>query len=284
MKPQDVRKAIADIIGNRLRAPRIVSLGFENTDGSRILKVEGTETDAVGKYHIHEMPGRQAFSGEAYLKPGQLPESMIRYGTPVRVEYDPLYDEWVITGPDPMLTNEYLLNVDLSQQDSIGLAYFQPGLLDQTTPPSMITTVYGAPYMYDGKFNWWETQQTKDFTGDSEIPTVNDTARFVLVQLNATDGTLDYKYATDTFNARLTNQQAKNLIDDGTGNVVPDKDSGYWQVGYLRLIYGMTSFQRNVNIWPTQSVFTLGSGGVATVLYDEYGVPLWEDGKQIVEE
>lgn len=267
MTDKQIKNAFKDVLGHRLKTPRVVALGYEDEDGVQVLKVPNDASDSVGKYFIHELPGKQAFVGEAYLEPGRLPAGYIRYGMPVRVQYDPLYNDWTITGTDPVQTAEYVAGVDLSPQEPLSLGLFQPGLLDQTAPASMKAVVYGAPYTSALGFDWWETQETQDFTGDGNIPTTNDTARYCLVQLNELDGTLDYKYATATCNARLTHQQAKLLADDGTGNVVPDADSGYWRVGYIKLINGMTEIKRNTHIWAVQEIFSrAGSGDDITPL------------------
>lgn len=269
---RDIKAGLKQVFGNRLRLPRVVALGYEDETGQQILRVPGTESDAVGKYFIHELPGRQAFVGEAYLNPGTLAPGLLRFGTPVRVNYDALYNEWVIIAPDPKQTNEYVDGVDLTPPEPTPLSMFQPGLLDATAPPSMRAVVNGAPYSFGRTFNWWSTQQTQDFTGNGNIPTTNDTARYCLIQLDVTTGALTYTYATNTCNARLTHQQALQIADAGSGLVVPQPDATHWRVGYIKLIHGMTSIQRKIHIWAVQEVFTFGSGGVIPLQRSWFGV------------
>lgn len=90
------------------------------------------------------------------------------------------------------------------------------------------------------------------------IPTNNNRAIGVLVQLDASAKTLSYKQSAE-FNASLSLAQA---YDSG---LLPLRDAGKWRIGYIRLIAGITSLD-NSTIWTCPELFrdslTGSSGGV----------------------
>lgn len=94
---------------------------------------------------------------------------------------------------------------------------------------------YGAERVKDQLTADFSTSPLDTSSNAIDIPTTPNRAIGVLVQVNATTGTLSYKQGAE-FDAALSHAQA---FDAG---YYPDADSGRNRIGWLRLTYGMTAF------------------------------------------
>lgn len=261
------KKRLKGAFGNTIKKPLTVALGYLDPDGIKHLRVEGSDQPNV--FYFHEIGG-QEFVGEGIMNVGSIPAEEIRFGLPVRVARDVVTGDWIISGKHPRLANEFLNGSITETRIPVAAARVNVGLLTQTEPtPSMAALVTEAFYTYNGTTKYIPKQLTQDFTADAGALTPSR-AQFVLVQLNATTGALDYKSGTTT-GIGLTFASAL-AADNNTGTVMPLPDAGFFRVGYVKLAYGMTAILSADHLLPAQDFISLSDAG-STFTGDAGDVP-----------
>lgn len=254
------KEALLTALGDTLRKPMSAKLGYQNSLGEQFIKVPDSRTDQPDKYYFHEAGGT-GFQGEAFLKSGSLEKWQQRYGTPIYIQKHQVSGEWEIIGLDTRYANQFFSGVE--EDDNVLVPYHNiaPGLLTTTLPPSMQARVLEGAYRIGNNTYYVPSQLTidwSDVTYSGNIPTTPLKAKFVLVQIEPVAGTLSYKYGSE-FPSSYSNKQVFDLDNDfGTGTYIPLVDDLNFRCGYIRLVYGITSIQRN-NIWAIQDLLTLAS-------------------------
>lgn len=258
---ENFKQALRVIIGDSIRKPISARLGHQDSAGVIYIKVPAERTDQPSKYYFHEAGGT-SFQGEAFLQPGALASWQIRYNAPIRVKKDPLSGEWEIIGIDARYAAQFFNETAEDDNLIFGYSNIAPGLLTQTEPTSMKAKVLAGAYRYANTWRYYETQDTVDWSVSpysSNIPTTNNKAKFVLVQLSFSDGSLSYKYGSE-IPGSLTNKQAYTLnLNAGDDSILPALDEGYFRCGYIKLIRGMTKITSSGNIWAIQDYLTNGA-------------------------
>lgn len=256
------REEMLEILGSTIRKPIAVRLGYRNSSGETFVEVPDTRTDQPSKYYFHESGGT-SFQGEAFLQTGALQPWQIRFNTPILVRQNPLNKIWEITGIDTRYAAQFFADVD--QDDGVFIPYnkLAPGMLTSTRPPGMSALVLAAAYTIGDEWRYYRTQETIDWTGHAQIPSTSGKARYVLVQIKFSDGTLEYKYGSE-IPAYFSHLQTYDYnLSVGGNTVLPLQDDSYFRAGYIRLVNGMTAITRRNHIWTLQEYLNSGSGSTS---------------------
>lgn len=257
------KAALRHVLGDTLKKPVSVRLGFLNENGEALIEVPKQRSDEPQKYYFHESGGT-SFQGEAFLQPGALPSWMIRFGTPVQIKKDPLSREWEIIALDSRYGAQYFIGTDNDDGVFIPINKLAPGMLTQTVPASMKARVLEAPYSSNGVLRYYQTQETVDWSVapyNANVPVINLRQVFTLVQIAYADGILSYKYGVQVPSS-WSNIQAYNAnITAGDDSILPQPDPDNFRCGYIKLVTGMTRITRTDNIWTLQNYLSLGGAG-----------------------
>lgn len=267
--------------GDVIRKPMSAILGFKNDEGTILVKVPDDQASQPSTYYFTSAGG-QSFVGQAYLRDGVIAEWQLKYGTPIRVKKDVLNDTiWEITGLDLVYANEFFRGVDSENVEIIPLSRIEPGLLTSVSPGALKAQVMGGVYDIGDEWIYVETQETINWgvaPNNAYLPG-NGKARFVLVELNPTTKTLNYKYG-DMVPASTTFSQAYTQQGWATTEVVlPSKTAGYFRCGYIKLIGGQTIIDRR-SIWSSQQI--LGSSVNSSTLLSSILGAIVTDGEDVV--
>lgn len=258
-----------EIMGDSLRNPVSARLGYQDDSGATLLKVPSDRTDQPSKYYFHEAGG-SSFQGEAFLQPGALAPNQIRFGAPIRLQKDPLSSEWEIIGIDSRYAAQFFAGAAENTNIIYPYPNLAPGLLTQTDPPSMAAKVLFGNYRSGNVFKVVKTQQTINWgisPHNAHVPTTNATARYVLVQVKFSDGSLVYSYG-DEISISLSNFQAYDLqVSRGDNSIFPAPLTDHTMAGFIRLVRGMTRITAADHIWALQE-YLGGSGGGDTSVLD----------------
>lgn len=217
--------------------------------------VDGTDKD--GLVWVHGI-GEDASS--AFPATNELAKSELVFGAPVIVQRQ--VNSWAIIGKDPQQTAKFWKGTNANDQQPVTVSQLMYGTLQPTPPtPSMQVLVIGAMYKQGGVSYRVPDQYTADFSTSPDdttstaidIPTTNTKAIGVLIQLDATTGTLSYKQGA-AFDANLSHAQA---YDAG---YYPAEDADRFRVGYVKLVKGMTTISYE-HLYIVPELLTSGGGG-----------------------
>lgn len=270
-----IAAALGYALGETIRDPIVVALGYKDEDGNEFIYVEADDGEQ-NKYYFHELPGYPPFVGEAYAYGGVIPSEYLKYGMPIRIKIDPLSSNtprYFVEGLDPVLSGNYAqTNPQKDSRTYIQTDQFIAGSITPTDPPSMIVRFRGAPFTYNGEFLYWKSKNSDEFGVDAEdtlsnpitLPTTATNDKFVLVQVSMTDGTLSYKVG-DLFSSALSNASAFELQLNTGDQIFPNPDSGHFRSGYIRLKYGQTAITKS-SIWSVQEFYTIVNAATSTGL------------------
>lgn len=262
---EQFKKQLYDVIGDSFRNPISARLGYQDDSGATLLKVPSERTDQPAKYYFHEAGGT-SFQGEAFLQSGAMAAYQVRYNAPIRLLKDPLSGEWEIIGIDSRYAAQFFAGVAENNNIIYPYSNLAPGLLTQTEPPSMAAKVLGGHYRQGNTWKFHNTQQTINWgvaPYNTNVPTTNATARYVLVQIHFDTGELLYTYG-DEISISLSNLQAYALNESrGDNSIYPAPNTDYLMTGFIRLVRGMTRITSSDHIWAAQEYLGGGSGSAA---------------------
>lgn len=280
-KLKQFKNNLKNTLGSSIRKPVSVKLGFRNEEGQVFLEVASEDANQPRQFYFSSAGG-QSFVGQAYLQDGAIPANKLRFGTPIRIRQDPINDEWEIIGLDILYASEFFANVTDENVEIIPLSRFEPGLLTSTIPQSMRARVLAGAYDVGSTFVYYDSQNTIDWSvtpNDAQVP-AEGLARFVLVQLDPSNGTLDYKYG-DPVTASLDFIQAYRFqVNNNIDFILPGKDQDKFRVGYIKLSGGMTEIDRRENIWSIQQI--LGAANSDADLASTLFPRIVTDGEDVV--
>lgn len=270
-----IAAALGYALGETIRDPIVVALGYKDEDGNEFIYVEADDGEQ-NKYYFHELPGYPPLVGEAYAYGGVIPSEYLKYGMPIRIKIDPLSSNtprYFVEGLDPVLSGNYAqTNPQKDSRTYIQTDQFIAGSITPTDPPSMIVRFRGAPFTYNGEFLYWKSKNSDEFGVDAEdtlsnpitLPTTATNDKFVLVQVSMTDGTLSYKVG-DLFSSALSNASAFELQLNTGDQIFPNPDAGHFRSGYIRLKYNQTAITK-ASIWSVQEFYTIANAAASTAL------------------
>lgn len=254
--PLDIRTlkqgtdALIERSGEHLVAPFGAILGHPETGDVAV-----TGVDKKGLYWIHS---RGSEPGAVTTATSRIPARDLFRNAPVLVQSTTNGN--VIIAIDPDSGGEFFDGFDdRNDQSPVKLNQLFYGTLH---PDASVLRLLVIGAMYDE--NWVADQYTGDFaTGTVQdttpanivIPTANNRAIGVLIQIDPTDGTLEYKQSSE-FNAALSLPQAQSA------GLLPATDSRRLRIGFLKLIAGMAAPFTYDQIWSVPSFITSpGAGG-----------------------
>lgn len=257
------KSGLKEAIGDAIRRPISAKLGYQNEEGKIFLDVDKADADQPSQYYFSSAAG-QSYVGQAYMQDGVLDKWQIRYGAPIRVKKDPVNGSWEIVGLDVIYAAEFFDGVDPEETSLIPMRRFEPGLLTSTIPYSMKAVVIGGAYDDGDDFKYISTQETINWgvlPYSAQVPTDPGVAKFVLVQLNKITETLSYKYGIEVPASMSFEQAYRFQVLAGNNDILPQKDTGYWRNGYIKLVGGQTTIDRREHIWSIQEVLGSSGGG-----------------------
>ena len=254
--PLDIRTikqgtdALIERTGRHLTAPYGAILGHPDTGDVAVSGV-----DKKGLYWIHS---RGSEPGAVTTATSRVPARDLFRNAPVLVQ--PTVNGDVIIAIDPDGGGEFFDGFDdRNDQSPVKLNQLFYGTLH---PDASVLRLLVIGAMYDE--HWVADQYTGDFaTGTVQdttpanivIPTTNNRAIGILIQVDPTTGTLEYKQSSE-FNAALSLPQAK------AEGLLPATDSRRLRIGFLKLIAGMAAPFTYDQIWSVPSFITSpGAGG-----------------------
>jgi hypothetical protein len=282
------KKSLKEVFGDAIRVPVSARLGWQDENGSTYLKIPIDRTDQPNRYYFHEAGGT-GFQGEAFMQPGALQAWQIRYNAPVRIRKDPISGDWEIIGIDSRYAAQFFDGAGANDTSLVTYQNLAPGLLTQTDPASMKAKVLAGAYRIGSVWHYYDTQDTVNWgvsPYNSNIPTTNGFARFVLVQLDFSTGLLSYKYG-DTIPSTMANYQAYSInTSRGDNSIMPVTDDGYFRCGYIRLVHGMSRITSAGNIWAIQDYLNIApdfspANILDLIVVDENGDVLTQDGSVV---
>lgn len=237
------------LLGDSLRKPKAVRLGNPETgelfvsDDTSLVYISGYGDESDG---ISTMP--RAGIPREYLKLNQTITVKKQKNAYAYVGID------IDTGG---LFNEGI--EDQHDQSPISISQLDFGTLQPYS--GMVAVVKGMLYGDDAVIDLltadFSASPNDTLSNPINIPTNNNRAIGVLVQLDATTSTLSYKQSAE-FNASLSLAQA---YDSG---LLPLRDEDLWRIGYVRLIAGITSLD-NSTIWTCPEFLTAPGGELPSI-------------------
>ena len=246
--------ALIERSGRHLTAPYSAILGHPDTGD-----VVVADSDKKGLYWIH---GRGSEPGAVMTATSRVPIRDLFRNAPVLVQSTINGD--VIVAIDPDSGGEFFDGFDdRNDQSPVKLNQLFYGTLH---PDASVLRLLVIGAMYDE--NWVADQYTGDFaTGTVQdttpanivIPTTNNRAIGILIQVDPTTGTLEYKQSSE-FNAALSLAQAK-----ATG-LLPATDSQRLRIGFCKLIAGMAAPFTYDQIWSVPSFITASPAAAAAYI------------------
>lgn len=243
---KNFKKNLRKILGAHIRKPIPARLGSLLSED---------QTDQLERWSYYGIAG-QSYKGEAFMQPSAIPEDKKVFGTPVRIKQDPITLDWEIVGAD-MRYAQYFFDGNTEEDfETYGYQNIRPGLLTQTTTPSMKVKVLAASYRENGEWHYVQTIVSKDFTLD--LPSTNGNALFVTVQLDVPNRALEYKYGAEVPNT-VTFTQAYNLnISNSNDDYLKHPDPNRFLCGFVKLRFGMSEITRKTHIYPLQDFLSKG--------------------------
>jgi hypothetical protein len=239
---KDFQQQLQGRIGTSLMKPIAATIGNPTDDS---VFASGTNRSADTEVYIHLLTSDDPTSYTTALR-GAFTRADIYYGRPVTVVVNDAGD-YVLYDVDSTRDAEYSVGIDqldnqkpvyLKQVMEIGTLHPIAGSLKFRVTSGM----FGEDYYSGGDSADFSTGTVQDLTpANITIPTTNGQAKGVLVQLDATTGTLEYKQSSE-FSAILSLAQAYKA------GLLPLPDATSYRLGYFKLVKGITQFSYD-HIW-----------------------------------
>lgn len=242
------RKTIEKRLGNNIKSKRSVLIGHPFQEK---LIYANTEKTLI---YVHGL-GNEPASIETIPATSDLRNDMLIYGRPILLEQNSA-GRWVFYKVDTEADIQYSGGLKVQHdQTPVKLSQLDYGTLHPQT--GLVLLVKAA--LYDN--NYVDNILTADFsTGTVQdtsaanitIPTTNNRAKGVLVQIDPIAGTLSYKQSSE-FVATISLSQAYS------NGLLSSPDSGNYRVGYFKLIKGITQFDYS-HLWVVPEFLSKGDG------------------------
>lgn len=188
-----------------------------------------------------------------YIAKNGIPSVNLRYGAEVMVKKSGI-NERIITRLNTSVIDQYLGSEPINPPEPIYINDLYYWTIQPTSPPSMYVYITEGGYTYNGTDKWRKGELSPDFSatpakaggGTIAIPTTPNSAQWVTVQLDPSDGTLSYKQGS-VVDARVPYEAIR---DSATYH--PNVDSGHQYIGAIRLQTGITAItQSHIKNAPT---------------------------------
>ena len=244
---KETMESSSRLIGNNIRSTRTVRIG-DPID--KIIYADDEKT----KIYIH--PLGDTVQGRTTISAAGIPADILRtYKRIIRVELaddgseryvgvDTQYDEIFAQGLEE---SHDQTAIDLSQLN-YGIAHVYSGMVLLVNG-----AIYGNDYVADlltGDFATGTVQDTD--SNNIVIPTTNNKAIAILIQIDPTTGILSYKQSIEFVATTSLQQQFVN-------GILPDPDGDKYRVCYGKLIKGASVFNSD-NIWVVPEILSKGGG------------------------
>ena len=239
-----IDKAITDAlmvrVGEHLKKPRRAVIGNPVTQD-----VFATDTNYSDNMLVWIHFAGSDTSGYVTALRGNMRGGELFYGRPVMVKRNDS-GMYYIVGVDATDDAIFSEGIDeVHDQQPVQLNQIMYGTMHPVTSTLSVTVanaMYGIDWVSDQTTDDFSSGTVQDTSGSNiVVPTNNNRAIAVLVQVQSSTGTLTYKQSSE-FNASLSLQLAyKNSL-------LPEPDSGRYRVGYLRLAAGISEFTYN-DVW-----------------------------------
>ena len=232
-QPTDIIRQAEALISSQFddRAPQLIKALIGNPADPAVVKI--TDSDKAGLVFVHGF-GADPNSAYTAVASGLNPNQLI-YDQPVLLKRDT--NGYVITGLDP--DNEGTFNagaeVALDQNpvyiNQIFYGNLHPSQTDLTW--LVVGGWYGDVWIDDQFTADFSTSPLDTSSNAIDVPTTNNQALIVMVQIDQSAGTLSYKQSVE-FNAASSFKQVYK------SGLFPTPDSDRALIGYLQLTKGVS--------------------------------------------
>lgn len=235
-------------LGNKLQDEIPVFIG--NPDGGTIYVDENTRTEI----YVHD--DGATVSGASFISASGIPKDKVRFRQPILIKQSP-NGSYRYVGIDDQSDTLYSAgNTETVTADPVYVEQIRYGTIHPYSGLSVL--VVGA--MYDGTY-WVNDLIADAFDGTAEDtsmvsitpPTTNNRQIAVLIQLDATTSTLEFKQSSEY-------SSAINRSNAYSASLLPTRDADRFLVGYVFLKAGMTSITYS-DIWQLPEFLNAGGGG-----------------------
>ena len=242
-------RTFEQVVGDTIRAEESALIG-NPVDG----EVWYDETKMIA--YIHSLSSGDAQSSVTLAQcSADIPKAEYKFKLPVRVK--PINGRYEVTGKDGAAAVEYESSISpVKGETALDIGSINHGTI-HTVDGELQVLVSAARYdgirigaQYSADF----TASPTDTDGNTITrPTAANKAIAVLIQRNATDGTLSYKQS-----AQFSSSLSLDIADQQ--GLLPSADSDKYEAGYVKLLKGATEF-REVHIYQAQPWFVKSAGG-----------------------
>lgn len=254
---QALGDAIVDLVPARLGNPTSGQVAVSGVDRQGLVWVHGVGDDVQSAFTaVNALPFASRF---------------LVYGLPILVRFR--NERYIVEQLDAEIFGEFLSSYDGAHDQTpvfvdqifYGTIHPNPSGADMTV--LTIGAFYGDDRVPDTFSADFSTSPLDTSARAINVTTTNNRAIGVLIQLDASTGTLEYKQGAE-FNASLSHKQA---YDAG---YYPTPDTDRFRLGWVRLVKGQTQITYS-HILNAPSWFSSGggvSGGVPIVTTEAYTV------------
>lgn len=238
--------AAGKLIGNNIRNKKSVKIGDPSTnevyadENETLIYVQGlgTESGALSTISVTLQD-----------------KDHLIFGNPILIEQTAT-GQWVIDRGDPEGQSQFMAGVSaIPNQTPVNLNQLEYGTLHPFSGLvfQVLPAMYGNDYVgtkYTGDFATGTVQDTS--AANIVIPTTNNRAIAVLVQMTASTGVLSYKQSVEFLATTSLESQFAN-------GILPNPDSTAFRVGYIKLVKGVTSADYSY-IWQVPELLNKSDG------------------------
>lgn len=244
-------EATAKLIGNNIRNKRTVAIGDPI---SGLIYADTNET----LVYIHGL-GNEADSISTIS--ADIPKSKLIFNNPILIEQT-ASGVWVFYQGDPDAQVQFSAGITaVPDQTPVNLSQFEYGTLHPHSGMVLrvLAAMYGNDYAGDTLTGDFATGTVQDTSSNNiVIPTTNNRALAVMIQVTPSTGVLSYKQSAEFI--ATTSLQAQFA----TG-ALPDPDTSAYRIGYLKLVKGVTTADYS-HIWQVPELYSKGDGSFPIVL------------------
>lgn len=239
---------LLQVLGTNLAAEKSVFIGNQSTGETVVPGSNGTQV------YVYSSGGESG--GVNIISASGIPKAKLNYGQPILIKKTP-GGAYAFSRIDADVDEIYTQGLsEAPTQEPVLVSQIRWGTIHPVSA-SLAVLVVGAWYgdTYVGDLVSAAFDGTAQDTGASSItvPTTNNRQVAVLIQMDATNGVLEYKQSS-AYSAAIS------PIAAYSAGLLPTLDSGRYRVGFVFLKKGATALTYG-DLWQAPELLSKGSGG-----------------------